>query len=269
MRRSWTFSIGGITNGTCTQCSAFNGTFELRYSDHCGYADWQSTPTPCTGNPFDPVGCRIHARWRLGSGSTELFYFLNCNVGNGFSSAVYRSPVATWNCNGPNVFTLNTSSGECLNYPASVTLFPGPNIVPGTNLCECQPPHDAIAANWQFSLAGLQEACEEMNGTWVLHACDELFCLGDRCYWIFRFPLDPPQYLAVLYHDSVTGRLTLRIGSDVGGHGHRIYWMPLTAFNPVGPNTLAQIVPDFSNVCGTPVNERCNPWPGAITIVPV
>jgi len=53
--------------------------------------------------------------------------FVNRDVAGGFGGgfwATYFSPLATWNCLGPNEFTLAEDFPACAGWPARVTVFP-------------------------------------------------------------------------------------------------------------------------------------------------
>lgn len=132
----WTFTLSGVTNSTCAQCSQFNNTFTITY-DPPGLS-----PTACEwfmldSNGVGDVRLEGHGRmaapcifesfdvptvwWRLYKPGSSWHLNSPYNV-------TYELDDASWDCCGPNTMTLvPQDAGElmvdaCSNWPATVTL---------------------------------------------------------------------------------------------------------------------------------------------------
>lgn len=114
---AWTFSVAGITNGTLVGCPGgclgFNGTWTLVYGV-------PGTPPACTwGVPTaESTGvCTPGTPWQLTCDGTD--WILQTQTGG---NIVYKAPVATWKCFGPNVMTLFSVGTSCATPPTTVTI---------------------------------------------------------------------------------------------------------------------------------------------------
>lgn len=116
----WKVTVAGITNGTCSQCSGYNGTFTLH---HVGGSacQWKSTETVlCPSSGTSAV-----ERFAL-SYSAILVSWVVVIQGAGVSLAEYRLASASFNCMGSNTLTrVGATSGNCATYPTTVLVQPG------------------------------------------------------------------------------------------------------------------------------------------------
>jgi hypothetical protein len=149
---AYTFSMSGVSNSDCTECSVFNGDFTL-----CKVptADQWDTPayagTPCghtTGNPL----------YRLSVGGG---YYTLSALGTG---TAWRKSSASWVCAGTNVLTASATSPDCSGFPATVTLTPCATC----GICD---PTASMPASVQIDISGVTNRacdCDNLNGTFVL-----------------------------------------------------------------------------------------------------
>lgn len=103
--RRWSLTISGITDGTCTACATINGTWTLA---HDGGTTWTTGDAGACGGGVQPS-------WQLVYNAG--FWTLSSSAG-----AQYILSGALWDCDGPNVMTLNRNIGECVGWLSSVTL---------------------------------------------------------------------------------------------------------------------------------------------------
>lgn len=113
----WQLVIAGVVDDGSPpppprNCPCINGTWLLRLvSNGSGVCTWRSpVPTPGCGG------------WNLTCDGTNYLLGFDGGPGAG-SNAQYAAPIATWNCLGPNVMTLVSSTGPCV-WPATVTVTP-------------------------------------------------------------------------------------------------------------------------------------------------
>lgn len=127
--KKWKLTVSGVTNGTCSNCTSFNGEFELV----------RTHPVPGFPSPFYCVrwagGAGINcggpapAPWELYTGFSNAGWFLDAVVGTGVPAnttiAEYGLADADWNCLGLNEMPLlgSPSTPHC-SWPSTVLLEP-------------------------------------------------------------------------------------------------------------------------------------------------
>jgi hypothetical protein len=122
MAKIWTFTMSGVTNGTCTNCNGYNGDVSLIHDGMPG-CNWNDNVlTPCN---ISNQALRYGMRWfPLGT-----VWELIAHRSDGIPApiiATWTLPIGSWNCNGPNTLTLMSSDGTCATWPATVTVTPQP-----------------------------------------------------------------------------------------------------------------------------------------------
>lgn len=108
-------AMAGITNGTCTKCTNYNGTFDLTTNGAC---QWKSARFAGCASPAVPAlgGWQLYcdtANWYLIPEDilvtdTDFIYYVKAKSG--------------WNCNGINVMALAGTAVACLTFPATATV---------------------------------------------------------------------------------------------------------------------------------------------------
>lgn len=270
LRQSWTMTISGITNGTCSSCSQYNGTFILYWNYDCHWTDWRATPATCVGTT-GIVACDPHNTWtlRLETGTFKLRS--TAEAGGGLLSvSIYELAEASWNCSGSNVMTRTanvTSSCATGSFPATVTLTPSASVM---TLCDCEPAYDAIAARWKVTITGVTALlcnCDTINAEHTLtrdsSACETF---DYYCCWgvVIVQPTCTWNTTLRLMFDDANGIVYLFISGRAGLDTRTNYWMPKASFNPVGANVLSKF-----SACSAFVDEAlCQDWPATITIQP-
>ena len=118
--RSWSFTISGVTDATCTDCDNYNGTFQVDFLNDTGTTClWETTERGvCT----DPVTTK--ERWRFlinTSGKMQINVF----TGNGFSADTWRKTGGPFDCLTSHVLS-NDGQGTmpCDTFPSTITISP-------------------------------------------------------------------------------------------------------------------------------------------------
>ena len=109
----WQFTLAGVTNNACLDCTDYNRTWTLtRLND--GTCTWQddATITPCEVTPTDSYA------WQLFCDTALNKWFLNTLN----TEVTYNLAGASWDCDGPNTMNYGGAVGTCLNWPATITL---------------------------------------------------------------------------------------------------------------------------------------------------
>lgn len=270
--REWLLTVAGVANAACTSCIQYNGDFVLRWGGICSWADFRSAPPACAfSQPFSP-NCFWNFTWDLHRDTQSDNYLLEpntFNLGAFGQNTRYMRAFADWNCNADNVMVLDRASGECNGYPATLTVRPGAVLTPR---CQCDPPFDALAVRWQFTLNGLTGCCaEEMNTTVILQpdpAADFA-----RCAWEAKIltdcPPPPPgddrNVYFLLRYGFIPGWLVLFI-TMAGNNAMAYYRMPFASFNPVGLNIMTRDIP--TTTCAFGSLDICGGFPNQIELVP-
>lgn len=112
--RTWEITVAGVTNGTCSNCGDYNGTFQLNHNP-LGGCSWFTV--------FNSSGCTVFgvSNWLLGIDSSNAVL----NAQGDFTTAVeYRLATSSFDCLGSNVMTLISSGSECNNWPSTITIAP-------------------------------------------------------------------------------------------------------------------------------------------------
>lgn len=295
LRSIWNLSVAGITNGTCSGCSEWNGDFELKWGSACNWADQADSPSPCQATPL-PDDCYFHYRWLLNRQITgpsgDGYYLQQLTDLTGTVDRYFRA-IANWDCTGSNVMSfLSDPEGVCTNWPATVTVTPG-TINVGQQ-CRCWPPYPAIAEEWVVEADGFDgdTCCEAVNGDHRITKSPVQIPPGiQRCYGSLSGEFthcswgrfgdllggceihDPARLCISMQYDLYTGRVVLGLvlmiegGSSISRFGN--YWMHAADFNPVGANTF-DLVGGFNSgtLCGSPITTLCTTAPATIQVVP-
>lgn len=169
----WYFRITGLTPNPCAGCVDLNDIdIILVKNSICGFVSTQ---------PFDIFFC------------SSIFLTMNYNSGVSrwqilfLTSALYELPAASFNCLGPNIFTLTSVTGQCLGYPPTITIYP---LEPLSGNCysftECPICETGAATSWSITLSGITDnscsLCDEnYNGTFILSYITGTAGVG--CYW--------------------------------------------------------------------------------------
>lgn len=111
----WKFTLTTIANGTCTDCANLNREYFL---DHLSDCTWIYDPGPgelsVCGNSVADVTLS-----HLGGGTWSLTITVT-----GATGVIARYiKTGGWNCLGNNVFTIDTSTGDCASWPFNLTLM--------------------------------------------------------------------------------------------------------------------------------------------------
>jgi hypothetical protein len=117
MPQWWSLTASGAANGTCSGCTALNGTFNLKWVGGCVWQTDQVTTCP-SGGPL----------WMLSFDPVESAWFITANGSDESGDAVYNVS-GTFNCVGNNTFTLHLSDPAC-TFPATLTITPVINFIP-------------------------------------------------------------------------------------------------------------------------------------------
>lgn len=288
LRRYWTVTFApSIANNACNNCGAYNDPgsgIRLNWHYPCIWQDWYPVPSPCRHpNPgFPPDPCCTHYTWRLTK--EDDGYYLRANSGDGQpplpeGRPTYFLSLESWNCSGVNAMPRVGSPGNrCVNWPTAVLVTPGADVIPP---CDCWPPYDAIATNWQVNFQGVTNLlcnCTPVNALHTLQknepneTCGYEGSVGPSCCWSatvdhpgcihgptrFRLSLNVPEPTA--FAAGVLFEILGRAGMSTGVN----YWMPQFLFNPLGQNTLTLFSP-----CQNLSDESlCNDWPDTIDLFP-
>jgi hypothetical protein len=118
---SW-FEVTGVTDDSCSDCDVFNAIVKLRRVGSNMISDTDTT-TCASGSPF---------QWKMTFTTInypDLEYVCWLRVDYDFNYyAEYQLYLGEsnhgFNCFGPNVFTLQNNSGDCQNWPATLTVYP-------------------------------------------------------------------------------------------------------------------------------------------------
>ncbi len=120
--RYWKFTIAGVTDGTCTDCNeVMNGSFTVGWNGGCAFLATAFAGAGCFGGgeqwrfAYNPVG--------TGGGFTDDTWSLSTTDG-ATVIILYELAGASFNCLSANALAKISSSGECTNWPATVTLTP-------------------------------------------------------------------------------------------------------------------------------------------------
>jgi len=128
----WQVTIAGLSSpGTphaCTNCEGLNHSWTLTWQPNPKYnSNINNLGDPdCLWDTGDAPGACDNTTYPPGLPSMWLIHSLQSDwVLKVVNSAQY-GPVldASWNCLGKNVIGLNGGTGECLGWPASVTVYP-------------------------------------------------------------------------------------------------------------------------------------------------
>ena len=117
----YALSVSGITNGACTNCTAWNGDWILTNDSlvfESGNPCKWSTPVELGTGPCEP-GCGDCSRWTLVLTSTTAALMADEN-----QMAAYRLDIEDFDCMAGGTFPRLTGSLHCNNWPASLTLTP-------------------------------------------------------------------------------------------------------------------------------------------------
>lgn len=274
-RRHWRFTASGITNNVCSSCSEFNGTFDLKWYNEgppCLWLAWKSGPPTCADQAFPPDDlCENNYYWRLqydNAGSLGDGFYLIPNTSFPFPSApVYFLAVSSWNCGGSNVMTRDGPTGSgtsCATWPATLTLSPSSEIIPE---CECYPPYDAIASEWEVVVSGVTNGgcsdCSVINSTHILRPAGgtENFCSWNNT----SLTICSGGGVVIGMGFRNWGIIELFFNYSPAG-STRTYGIALADFNPVGSNTLVLIA--YTACVGGLALTECATWPATVTLRP-
>ena len=152
----WAVTVSGVTNqpDDCN-CNAYNTATYLSNVDQ---------------PPFNFAGCNLGAavvQPMLSAGATNW----TLTIGD----ATYTLPINSFNCNGSNVMNFAGSLGECLTWPATVTIAPSNNCP--TCVCECANP----PASYTVTISGATGSCSCINGTYTMSLGPTV--TGEACIW--------------------------------------------------------------------------------------
>lgn len=109
-------TVSGLTNDSCADCAAWNGTFNLKYVSGGVWKSDPSDSTSCGHSAGDPL-------WKLEHDSTTGYYYLTA-VGLAYR---WRTAIASWTCNGTDTMTLVSPSpipAPCSNVPSTIDAVP-------------------------------------------------------------------------------------------------------------------------------------------------
>jgi hypothetical protein len=108
----WSFSVAGLTDGTCSDCGNLNGDWLLLHAPIVGPCTWLGPNVPFCG----PLS---QGRWVLN--------VVDGNVRLGVSDpgvGLWELPVSSFDPLGPNVMELVTDFETCEGLPATITIEP-------------------------------------------------------------------------------------------------------------------------------------------------
>lgn len=114
----YTFSMSGLTNDGCSDCSHWNGSFTLsKTTDGSGDVLWETpadASTYCGKTSGDPL---YELRRPLGLGQ---YYTLTAN-GIGVQ---WRLIASSWDCSNRNILSIAATGTDCSSPPSTVDLIP-------------------------------------------------------------------------------------------------------------------------------------------------
>lgn len=162
----------GLTNDDCSDCSSWNGTFDLQYAAANTWESPASALSACNHVSGDPL-------WRLDNytvGPTR-YYRLEA-VGLGY---VWRILASSWQCGYDNILTYAPAvivPNPCLSLPATITASPCVKICSfcledtetGTGTGTGDVLSDTLSvtlSGWTYYPNGCSD-CTFMNGTFLL-----------------------------------------------------------------------------------------------------
>jgi hypothetical protein len=137
----WQFTLSGITNGLCGNCTALNGSYTLTYTGLTGSGapecftscTWDSGGPRFIGN-VDFCNDGIGQRWFMVYGNFNSFngwhltLLQGCNInllpGTPLEPDYMCNGAGGFNCLGTNVFNLFPRPHTCSGLPSSITLTP-------------------------------------------------------------------------------------------------------------------------------------------------
>ena len=112
---AWSLSVEGVMDGTCEECEGYNGDFFLVLVDDCA---WHTDDNnPCGGEGS-------FATYQLFCDEVNQEWVLYANGTANVVAAEYRLAFASWDCTGTNVMDYVTDDGQCISWPATMTLVP-------------------------------------------------------------------------------------------------------------------------------------------------
>lgn len=122
--RCFELVVAGVTNGVCTHCNGYDGTFilEITSGPFASSCIWTAVITNACNSPtLTAYGMR---RDTLDSSFMSITLSAFSAEGPVLGVQVrYRIPFADFDCNGPNTFTLTSQSTGC-SWPATITIEP-------------------------------------------------------------------------------------------------------------------------------------------------
>lgn len=117
----WSMTVAGITNGFCTNCARWNGSWTLTnhtITGRAGGACYWSTPAEAGAAP-----CLFAAsnspRWQLLLTATQAELTVDGGGGGSWTLAI-----GSFNCTGTNVLSKVSADTDCNNWPATITIDP-------------------------------------------------------------------------------------------------------------------------------------------------
>ena len=109
---TWTVTLAGITDGTCSDCETWNRQYLMTFNPTGG-------GTACVWTETISLGCSvIKAQFSISGGTANFALF---SSGGGVAAWELGSGV---NCFAANVLTLSGAIAECSTLPATVTVSP-------------------------------------------------------------------------------------------------------------------------------------------------
>ena len=114
----WQYTLSGITDDACTNCTGYNGTFNLI---HIGACNWTTNElTPCFFE-FDPNRMAFFSCGGTGQDDNwELLLLKN----DGNTIATYSIPEENFDCLGTNTLDFVSSLNTCGTWPTTALVFP-------------------------------------------------------------------------------------------------------------------------------------------------
>lgn len=128
MSRCWEIAIAGVTNGTCTGCSAFNGTHVLEIingSPTCEHNNDGTLSANCNNFPFGCVSDNPEFSMVINGGTWTLEIIApTCSSQYATYSLTAGSGTSDFDCDGDNDFSKNFNGPNCGNFPNTITATP-------------------------------------------------------------------------------------------------------------------------------------------------